>query len=225
MTSMQCMTDICKHNKKMHVGHRIRELRTREKWSVAKLATLAGVDPGFLSRLERGISSYSPETLKKLADALGMTVAELHGTQPTLAAAPIGKRRVPIVDSVQAGTWTEVYPNLADGVFREYMLVDRRYSERTFAMRVRGDSMSPRFNEGDVIVVDPGKAPAPGSFVVAINGDGEAVLKQFAARGHDDSGREIFELIPLNPLYAPTRSDRVEIRIIGTVRERTEMFP
>ena len=98
------------------------------------------------------------------------------------------------------------------------------HSSDTFALKVHGDSMEPRFHEGDIVIVDPRKSAKPGSFVVARNADRMATLKMYAARGTDDKGRDIFELRPLNLAHAVMYSDREPIDILGVVVERIERF-
>ena len=90
---------------------------------------------------------------------------------------------------------------------------------RAFALRVNGDSMMPEIQQGDVVIVDPDMSPRPGDFVVARNGIGEATIKQYRPRGVNERGQEWFELVPLNNVYAPMRSDMQEIDIIGVVVE------
>lgn len=37
---------------------------------------------------------------------------------------------------------------------------------RAFAVWVQGNSMTPEFNEGDLVIIDPDVAPLPGDFMV-----------------------------------------------------------
>ncbi|MCY4264688.1 MAG: S24 family peptidase, partial [Gammaproteobacteria bacterium] len=54
-----------------------------------------------------------------------------------------------------------------------------RCSPESFVLRVRGASMQPRFNEGDLIFVDPNVAPDHGKFVVVrLTESNEATFKQ-----------------------------------------------
>jgi SOS-response transcriptional repressor LexA len=128
-------------------------------------------------------------------------------------------RAVPIVDWVQAGQLREMVdpypPGAGDGV--EY--VDSSYGRCAVALRIKGDSMAPEFREGDVIIVDPEIAPSPGDFVVVRNGSHEATFKKFRPRGIDASGREVFELVPLNDDYPTMRSDTEPLLIVGTMVE------
>lgn len=59
------------------LGHRIRAARELRRMSLRRLGQLTGVSSGFLSQLENGRSNASVATLKKIAEALGATTAEL----------------------------------------------------------------------------------------------------------------------------------------------------
>jgi transcriptional regulator with XRE-family HTH domain len=61
------------------IGQRIRELRTQrtERWTQEDLAERARISVSFLSMIERGERVAHVETLASLADALGVTLAEL----------------------------------------------------------------------------------------------------------------------------------------------------
>ncbi|MGL5177990.1 MAG: LexA family protein, partial [Aeromonas veronii] len=96
---------------------------------------------------------------------------------------------------------------------------DWDYSDNTFGLVVVGDSMAPDFLEGDVLVIDPNVDPLPGDFVVAKNGQDEATFKRYRPKGFNDQGVEYFELVPSNENYPKMRSDKQEIRIIGTMME------
>ncbi|MBL3591607.1 MAG: S24 family peptidase [gamma proteobacterium endosymbiont of Lamellibrachia anaximandri] len=79
--------------------------------------------------------------------------------------------------------------------------------------------MEPDFRPGDQIIVDPDVAPRSGEIVVAKMGHEEKItLKKYRARGTDENGNEIFELVPLNHNYATllVNADNPG-RIIGTM--------
>ena len=98
-------------------------------------------------------------------------------------------------------------------------------SENSFYLRIEGKSMLPRFNEGDLVLIDPDILPTPGKFVAAINGDNEATFKQYKELGtRTPEGIPYFELVPLNPMFPTLSSLEQEIRIIGVARERIEVL-
>jgi transcriptional regulator with XRE-family HTH domain len=59
------------------LGDAIRRVRLEKEISQEKLALLAEVDRSYVGRVERGDNNVAVITLKRIADALGMTMAAL----------------------------------------------------------------------------------------------------------------------------------------------------
>lgn len=62
----------------MKIGQVIREIREAHKATLEEIALAANTNASNLSRIERGVQGYSPETLERIATALGVSVSELH---------------------------------------------------------------------------------------------------------------------------------------------------
>jgi transcriptional regulator with XRE-family HTH domain len=60
-----------------HVGRVVRELRGKNRLTIADVASLAGISVGMLSRIENGQVSPSLESLQRLTRALGVSMGEL----------------------------------------------------------------------------------------------------------------------------------------------------
>src|SRR5436189_5598930 len=60
------------------VGERLRELRRFRRCTLRTVATRSGLSEGFLSQVERGQSSASIASLRRIADALGVSIAGLY---------------------------------------------------------------------------------------------------------------------------------------------------
>lgn len=65
------------------IGPRLRHIRQEKGFTLETLATAAGLDKGFLSRLERGTKRPSIETVLRLSAALDVPVGQLFGEQTT----------------------------------------------------------------------------------------------------------------------------------------------
>jgi transcriptional regulator with XRE-family HTH domain len=63
------------------VGQRIRDLRRTRKMSLETVAARTDLSIGFLSQIERGLSSPSLRVLATLADVLGVGIAGLFGAK------------------------------------------------------------------------------------------------------------------------------------------------
>ena len=102
-------------------------------------------------------------------------------------------RLCPHLSWEQAANRTDVanQPAAEDG---EMFLCPVHCGPNTFVLEVRGESMAPKFCEGDFIFVDPDRSPENGNYVVArIDGSDQATLKQLA----EDAGKPY--LLATNP--------------------------
>ena len=80
-------------------------------------------------------------------------------------------------------------------------------SGESFALMVLGDSMSPEFNEGDIVIVEPEGLAVDGSYVLAWHGD-EWIFRQLRRAGTG------WILSPLNPAYAPVHLADLNLSLI-----------
>lgn len=201
-----------------HIGPAVRERRKRAGLSLQKLAGLADVDPGHLSRVEREQAEYSAATEERLARALGISVAALHAGD--VSAAGISSRPVPLIELADAADGIEAPPQFREEALRSAVPSELDLSRWSFAFRVRDNMMGPTFLEGDLVLVDPAVPPLAGDFVVARNGTGEVVFNRFRIAGSDPvSGLPIYELVPANPYFPTWRSDQHALGILGVMME------
>lgn len=63
------------------VGSKVKELRERRGMTQSRLAEAAGMTSDEVSRIERGVREPRFGTLERLADALGVAVAELFSAR------------------------------------------------------------------------------------------------------------------------------------------------
>ena len=59
------------------LGDNIKRIRTRKKMSQGDIARALDVDRGYISNIENGKKNPTLATIKKLADALGISAGEL----------------------------------------------------------------------------------------------------------------------------------------------------
>jgi SOS-response transcriptional repressor LexA len=118
---------------------------------------------------------------------------------------------VPLISWVQAGAWCAVNDIFQPGDADEFYPTTAKVGKNAFALRVRGDSMEPKFQDGCIIIVDPDKESYNGAFVVVRESDtDEATFKQLQI----DGSRRYLK--PVNPRY-PIMEMRSETLICGVV--------
>jgi SOS-response transcriptional repressor LexA len=202
------------------LAFRVRFARKERGLTQVRLAELAGIEQSDLSKIETG-KIQRPTFLLQLAKALRCDpfwldtgMGEPFGnTSP----APQIKGVVPLLSSVQAGSYKEHIDNIhaGDGGM-ELIPTSVPINPHTFALRVAGDSMEPEFTEGMILIVEPEMDPHPGDYVIAKNGGDETTFKQLIKDGSD------WYLKPLNPRY-PLKP-LGEASIIGVVRAVERRF-
>ena len=127
----------------MAIENRIREWREKRNLTVEALAEAAGISPGYLSRMERGERNVSLKNLARLAGALNIHDRDLVGPQAVA---------IPVVGLVSAGgSISTESENHLDPLFEVELPLS--LADDVVGFQVVGDSMFPRYDAGDVIIV------------------------------------------------------------------------
>ena len=197
----------------MNVGQRIQAKMKQQHISQNRLAKAAQISQSGLSSIISGSSSPKEVTLSAIAHALGCTVSELMGeTAPGFIS--IRKGSVPIVGEIACGVPITAeenidgYADLPDGVHAD------------FALRCKGDSMTPTFENGDLVLIRQQPEVQNGQ-IAAVNVNGETTLKHVY---YQENG---LLLVADNPQFSPIfiARDSIEDFIIhGLAVGYTRMF-
>lgn len=218
-------------------GSRLREAREEAKLTQQDIADLFDISRNAVARWEADANMPEPDRLAVLAKKVRRSVDFLLSGRGNRVAAPEGHYnvttgpemggRVPIISWVQAGSWSSAVDNFHPGDADEWAETTVPIHQHTYALRVRGDSMTnpagePSFPDGQVIVVEPDAIDSPeklvGSFVIVKRAaEDEATFKQLVK----DAGR--FFLKPLNPRYPMLELQAGDV-LCGVVREKVVRF-
>lgn len=207
-------------------GERVRRLRKLKKWTQEQLGDHSELDKETINRFENGIGNPKLETAQKIAAAFEMTVDDLLARPITgefsaradrevedevVDVSDYTKDDIPVIFEGEAspqGTlfWTD------EGKLRSE--VEQRISRprdvtdpRAYGVKVRGDSMIPRYLQGETLIVSPNAVVRTGQFVYVELLTGERLIKR-AHRQPDG-----WNLESLNPVYAPrfVRQDEIGV--------------
>src|SRR5687767_3548472 len=110
---------------------------------------------------------------------------------------------VPVINRVSAG-YPKDFTDLAypKGVADEYVGCPDVHDRDAFAARVAGDSMTPKYLEGDIVIFSPAAAPRSGDDCFVRFDDGHTTFKRVFFE-NDDAGTSVLRLQPRNERYRP----------------------
>lgn len=166
---------------------------------------------------DKALAGQTGQKLEHPEIGLNLDTAYLSGVLHELAERAAGNieqvrmNAVPIVNRVSAGypkDFTDLsYPRgVADGFIGCPDLSD----PDAFAARVYGDSMRPKYSEGDIVIFSPAAPTRNGDDCFVRFEDGQTTFKRVFFE-QDDAGQPILRLQPRNEKYRPqlVPSDRI----------------
>ena len=178
-----------------------------------EVAEEMGFKPTTVNTWCKGGSFPTTGKLQIIADYFGIGKEDLIKPYET---EPVNKNRVPVLGRVTAGIPIEAIQDIID-----YEEVDDRLASlgELFGLKIKGDSMTPRICDGDVVIVHRQSYAENGDTIIAtLNGD-DAVCKKLYIYG------KTYLLRSTNPAYEDIDvSDRGEFSIIGKVVELRAKF-
>lgn len=214
------MADIVK------IGKRIESARTELNLTQEDLAKELGLNKSTIQRYETGqIKKIKLPVIHAMAKILNVNPSWLSDQSDNREAVkPVNSnaeflskneiRIIPVFETVSAG-----FGAYASNEIIDYMplYIESDYeAEETLCIKVKGDSMYPKIENGDIVQVHKQDSVDNGQIaVVLIDGDEGLVKKVFVYKDY-------IELISINPEYPPKRFENEEmnrVEIVGLVRK------
>lgn len=203
---------------RMDIKDLIKKKRLEKGLTMKELGAKVGVSDATISRWESGeIENMKRNGIIKLGKVLDIEPSELMGWNVV----PIKKedltekyRRISVYGTVPAGVPIEALQDIVD--FEDISLEDFNPNYEYIGLKVHGDSMYPKYLEGDTIIVEINPSPENNmDCVIYVNGY-NATLKTLI---YNTDGT--ITLKPLNANYPPKTYGKKddEIKVLGIVRE------
>ena len=207
-------------------GSRLKELRISKGITQQELSDSLSVSKQAISQYERGLRI--PKSYDDIADYFNVDLDYLTGRSDKTTIilhpdhdAPKHKGvKIPVLGHVAAGTPIEEIEDIID---TEEITQEMAKTGEFFGLKIKGDSMSPRICNGDVVIVRKQSDAESDQIVIAqINGD-EATCKRLLK--YDNA----ISLVPLNPAYEPKvytkeQVEKLPVEIIGRVVENRQKY-
>lgn len=197
----------------MSVGVRLKQLRKSSGKTQRDLAKSLYVTASSIGMYERDERTPSPDVLKKYADIFDVSLDYILGNSRNLKKGQ-DYATINIYGSIPAGIPIEAIEDISDTEDISFKDFDK--NKTYIGLKVEGDSMYPKYLDGDTIILELTPDCESGTdAAVYVNGY-EATLKTVIK---NDNGT--ITLKPINTSYSPKTygKDDEPIKILGIVKE------
>ena len=221
----------------MGISNNIKRLREYYDLSQQDLADIANVTDKAVSTWEVGTKTPRMGAIEKISmhfnipksaivDDFDEYVKEKRsylksGLDDRLVAAKEKKGvKIPVLGRVQAGVPVEAIEEILD---YEEITQEMASQGEHFGLRVNGDSMEPKFSNGDVVIVRKQPDADTGDIAIVLVNGSVATIKKIK------KGPDGIMLVPTNPMYEVMfynnqEMEQLPVRIIGKVVELRAKF-
>lgn len=207
---------------KQTIAQRIRQARLSKDIDQARLAARLDVATRTLQRWEKGEQVPDGNYLMRLAKIMGVSPewllagsGSMHSQETSEKILPLPMNRYKKVDLISLPLLSSVPGGAPSLMFHpeyveKYITVDNVGDAGAFALEVKGNSMAPKIEDGDIIVVSPKLESRSGDICVVRVSD-EDTVKRVKVDG------QLIYLIPLNPEYEPMAVKKKDVSFMWKV--------
>lgn len=200
-----------------HFSERVNKLCKEKGMTIKELERQLHFANGYIRNVS--IRGYRPKAnrLNTIAEYFGVSPEYLLGEEETPQSdLPTSTGvMIPILGKVAAGIPISAVENV---IGQEEISKKMAASGEYFALKIKGDSMSPYIMDGDVVVVRQQNDAESGEIVVVLINGNDGVCKKLK------KSDKAVTLISLNPQYDPMvftneEIDQIPVKILGKVVE------
>ena len=218
-------------DKKIEIGNRIKDCREQAGITLEELGNKIGLNKSTVQRYESGkVERIKIPVLQAIAKELNVDPLYLSlktnkkGTFDTIPSnisdvITDNIYMIPVFEKVSAG-----FGAYADSDIVDYVPIYVRNSTEVpelMGIKVSGDSMYPKIEDGDIIVVRRQESVDSGSIAVVLLDKEEGLVKKV------EYDKDWIELISINPEYKTRRFEGEEVtrlQIVGLVKQVIKML-
>ena len=201
----------------MNMGDRIKSLRISHNMTQEELGKKIGVQKSAIRKYEKGeVINIKRATIETLSKIFNVSPSYLMCIEDNNNHNIIKTNRIPVLGKIPAGIPIEMIEDVIDyeDISEEMLKGDREY----FGLKVSGDSMTPKYLDGDVLIVQKADDCESGQdCIVMVNGN-DGTFKRVI------KNKDGIILQPLNPnyeikFYSNDDIEKLPIKILGVVKE------
>lgn len=205
----------------MTIGEIIYNRRKELGLTLEEIGNATGVSKSTVKKWENGfIANMRRDKIEKLANVLQISpIVLLNGNQEDDKpnAAPLAENKIyqiPVFSSVSAGFGAYACSDIID--YMPLFIENSADVPDMLCIKVTGQSMFPKIEDGDIIIVRKQDSVDSGSIAVVLVDNEEGFVKKVV---YD---QETIELHSINPEYAPKifkGAEVLRVRVVGLVKQ------
>ncbi len=178
---------------------------------IARLLKSEAADHGLSGETGASVSGSATDPPLNLDEAYLSGALQEFADRSAGNVEAVATNAVPVINRVSAGyprdfTDLSYPPRVAD----DYVSCPDIHDADAFGARVHGDSMTPKYREGDIVVFSPIAAAKSGDDCFIRFSDGQTTFKRVFFES-DDAGQPVLRLQPRNEKYRPQTIPSTEI--------------
>lgn len=208
------------------LSKKLRSLREQSQLNQTEFAEKFGLSSVRYNQYETGKRNPDYETLKKFANFFEVSVDYLLGNSDIKKTDNINSEskksiKIPVLGSVATGIPIEAVEDIID---YEEISNDMALTGEFFALQIKGESMEPKFSNGDVVIVKQQHNFENGDIAVVLVNGSDATVKKVVRQ--DDgimliaTNTAIFEPV----FYSKKQIKDLPVIILGKVVELRAKF-
>jgi repressor LexA len=204
----------------MSIGEKIKIKRTQLGITQEELATMVGFkSKSSINKIETGERDVRQSRVSAFAKALGVGIEYLMTDDQEMGPSNIEAvftdhiRMIPVYESVSAGFGTKAHDSVID--YLPIRIVSDYEADETICIRVSGDSMHPKIEDGAIIQVHRQTTVDSGDIAVVLIDDGTDEPCGYVKRVV--YGKTWIELHSANPEYTIKRFDGEDVQKVSVV--------
>lgn len=202
------------------LGLYLKNIREELGYSTYDVNKKTNISQSYLSLMENGKRKPSAIILKKLAPIYNLDYLDLYEKAGYVDLVNSEKQcyyaRIPVLGSIPAGVPIELVEDIID--YEDISADMLKGGKEYFAVKVKGNSMEPKYLDGDVLIVlKQSSCDHKQDCIVMVNGDDGTFKRVFIS----DNG---IKLQPLNSeyesmFYTNEEVEKLPVKILGVVKE------
>ena len=197
------------------LGELIKRYRKENNISMDKFAYRSGLSKSYIAMLEKNKNPQgdpinpSFETIKKAANGMGRSYESVLDTLENKSMVSPDSKDIPTTTAYSI-------PLVASVIVKEPHYLEKdiighvewkdQSNGKIFATKMKGDSMLPRIDDGDILIIDTNRSCKDGDIIIASVEHNDGICRRL--KKYEDGLR----LIPLNPSYQPEYYSDKEVK-------------